>query len=244
MDNNTNNYKFIVVNKITGECFISDNYQKSIALLRHRIFSFAEVTSKAKKFYGNSYILVQLSYKNNNQWQSKQVTKYVQEVIKLVGRENVYDYAWVLEIKPIGRNLHYHLAMHVKPKVFIPYPDKSGMWKWGSSNLYRGESSPYYLAKYVSKESQKYIGEYPKGARKYSTWLNKEYYSQVQILNHRKSAYPAIVSDKISDLGAERVSIKRKKGGGWNIYVLDEGHSLGGQVVSVKSPWMIYKKIS
>jgi hypothetical protein len=233
--------EYHLYNKQTGKYFTVDNHKKSMKQLRSRIFSFAEVTSKTKDVLGNTYILIQLSYADNRAWKSKQITEYLQSVIKLVGRDNVYDYAWVLEIKPVSRKLHYHVALHVKSSVFVPYPDKSGMWKWGSSNLYRGKSSPYYLAKYTSKEAQKYAGEYPLGARKYSTWLNRKHYSESQIAEHRLSAYPSYVVEKILELGVTRYQLKRGKDGGWVLMVLDTFHDLRGLEIDIASPWVLFR---
>ena len=243
LDEDRSRFEYHVINKKTGKYFHIDNKTKSIKSLRQRIFSYAQVTSISKKFLGDNYVLIQLSYAKNNTWGSKQLTAYIQSVMAEVGRENLYDYAWVFEVKPEGRNLHYHLALHTNSKVYVPFPDKSGMWVHGSSNIYRGKSSPYYLAKYVSKEAQKYSNEFPKGARKYNTWLNKDYYSETEIFDHRKSAYPNYVIDKIEELGVVRFKLRRTEPDadicGWVITVLDELHTLEGLEIVVESPWVM-----
>lgn len=236
-------FGFQIINKKTGKYFHVGSDEKTMKNLRKRIFSYAKITDEEKRFLGNYYILIQLSYAKNSDWNARQLTAYIRSVINLVGRENVFDYGWVMEVKPTGRNLHYHLAIHTTNNIMIPKPDKSGMWKYGSSNIYGGKSSPYYLAKYVSKEAQKYAAEFPKGARKYSTWLNKDYYSEAEIYDHRKSAYPNFVVDKIEELGIMRFKLRRTEAGsdviGWVITVLDDFHPLEGINITVESPWVM-----
>lgn len=234
---------FHIINKKNGKYFHIGSSEKTMKNLRKRIFSFARVTSETKKRLGNYYILIQLSYAKNSDWNAKQLTAYVRSVMALVKKKNIYDYAWVFEVKPVGRNLHYHLAIHTTNNIMIPKPDKSGMWRYGSSNIYGGKSSPYYLAKYVSKEAQKYSNEFPKGARKYSTWLNKDHYSEAEIYDHRKSAYPKYVMDKIEELGIMYFKLRRTETGaeivGWVITVLDDFHLLEGMDITVESPWVM-----
>jgi hypothetical protein len=234
---------FHIYNYVTGEYFMIDNYQKSLYKLRKRIFSWAQVTSTRKSDLGNYYILIQLSYAKNSDWQPKQLTNYLQEVIKIIERQRIYDYAWVLEVKPIGRNLHYHVAIHCQPGTKIPMPDKSGMWVYGSTNIYADKSSPYYLVKYTSKEKQKFNSEVPKGARTYNTWLNSDHYEKSELMEHKKSAYPSYIANYLALNGIEKAQIKRKEGGGWSILVTDVWHDLEGLKIDIESPWVVFRGV-
>lgn len=249
MDDNTtlinNQLKngYYLYNRKTGKLVILDNHAKSIYRLRKRIFSWAQVTSTMKDVYGNYYLLLELSYADNNDWKASQITGFIQETIKYIGVNDVYDYAWVLEVKPIGKNLHYHLAVHCKDRTKIPFPDKSGSWCYGSTNIRARPSSPYYLAKYTSKEKQKYREYIPKGARKQSTWMNSIYYSRAQLMEHKKSAYPEEVIKVLNDTGIVDASISRKIRGGWKIDVKDKLSDLYGCQIEVQSDWDVYKGV-
>lgn len=236
-----NNNKVVVIRNIeTGKLYTVNNYEKFKRYMRRKIFAWAEVTEARKGDFGNSYVLIQLSYKNNLAWRQKQLTDFIQAIISRVGKENVYDYGYALEIKPIGRNLHYHLAMHINSKIFVPRPDQPGLWELGSTHIYRGRSSPYYLCKYVSKQHQKEGDEFPRGSRKYGVWLNSLYYSAEEIMVVRRASYPKYVLDKIDQLGIVNFSVNRCVGGGWLVVSKDLLGDCTDLQVKVVSPYSVY----
>jgi hypothetical protein len=211
-----NNNKVIVIrNSVTGKVVVVDNHKKFCASMRKKIFAWADVVDRRSEELGKTYVLIELSYADNDDWVSKGITKYIQDVLGEVGKENVFAYAWVFEIKPVGRNLHYHLAMLVRPSVFVSTPDRSGMWGYGSSHIYRGKSSPYYLCKYVGKLEQKMGVEFPKGSHKYHTWLNRDYFSEVDLWDERKVGYPLSVRRFVDEMGWVNPRVRRNPGGGW-----------------------------
>jgi len=194
---------------------IIDNLEKFCSSMRKRIFAWADVVSDNAHLHGDTFVLIELSYKNKADWAAKNITDFVSSIIKKVGRENVYSYGWVMEIKPKGRNLHYHLAMQINKSVFVPRPDAPGYWRFGSTHIYRGKSSPYYMCKYLNKLSQKIGSEFPKGSRKYSVWLNDRVYDPPSLWRVRRVAYPAYIRDFVEGKGWENARVKRQKGGGW-----------------------------
>jgi len=230
---NTNKgVKFELINLVTGEVLEADNFTKSLGAMRRKIFGYADVTSGRSEL-GNTYGLIELSYANNKEWRSNDIRDYIRSVRRIVGDDMLFDYAWVLEIKPEGKNLHYHLALHMDKKAYVPTPDESGMWVRGSSNIKRGEASPYYLVKYAGKSGpQKDRRYYPKGARKYGVWLNGTYYSDDEQQMVSKTSYPPFLQEKASDLGIELYKVERVKGGGWNIIKPD------GQKIYARSTWV------
>lgn len=238
------NNNVVVIRDIkTGRVGIVDNYKKFRAYMRRKIFAWAGVTADHQEDYGKTYALIQLSYADNSTWQAGDMTRYAQKVINSIGRESVYDYAFVMEVKPVSRLLHYHFAMHINSKVFVPYPDKSGMWSLGSTHIYRGVSSPYYLCKYVSKKYQKDGDEFPPGSRKYGVWLNKNYYQQEEINRVRRASYPHYVLDTIDRLGIENFSVSRApvgSGGGWVLVCLDKLHDLYGVELGIASNFQVF----
>jgi hypothetical protein len=248
MDDNTKidekqrDKSYYLYNKVTGLFIRLDNYNFYIKRMRNRIFSWARVTEHMKNIYGDYYILIELSYGDNNDWKDRQITEFMQKVIKIIGIDDIYDYGWVVEIKPIGKNIHYHISIHCKKYTKIPMPDKFGLWKYGSTTIEGKKSSPYYLAKYLSKERQKIIKYVPKGARKQNTWLNKLYYTNEQLMEHKKSAYPIEVKRRIEELGITQAKITRaKKTGGWDIEIADPGHELYQCKIHVESDWWVFK---
>jgi hypothetical protein len=244
---NNNNVEIVIRNIETGKVSYVNNHKKCIAYMRRKIFAWAEVTDNKKEDLGITYALIELSYRNNLDWGVSDITKYCQAVINSVGRSNVYDYAFVLEVKPVGRNLHYHVAFHIKPSVYVPTPDKSGMWLHGSTHIVRKKyCNPYYMVKYTTKQVQKEGIEFPRGCRKYGVWLNRDYYSQEEINIVKRASYPKYVLDKVDELGCENFSIVRNDDslpdchGGWLITPKDKLHPLFDTPVWVPSVYQVF----
>jgi hypothetical protein len=240
--NNNKVGKFVIYDTRNGEYRLVDNWEKHRAKMKKRILAWADCVSKKHESLGGSFIPVQLSYRDNRDWEPKGITDYLQAVISQVGKDKVYGYAWALEIKPKGRNLHYHLMLYVKSSVKIRKPDKSGMWKWGSTTITRRKRiNPYYLVgavNYYAKDEQKTGDEFPKGCRKYGVWLNPGYFEEKWDL--QKSAYPRWLVEEIEKdrLQGYDLSIKRELGGGW---LVKNKSNLGVEIENVyKSPYVVY----
>jgi len=212
-----NNKVYVLYNHASKKVMVIDNKKLFCNRMRRKIFAWAAITDEHKSEFGFTYALIELSYADNRDWSSKDITSYVQKVMKEVGKENIYDYAWVFEIKPKGRNLHYHLAMHIDKRVYIPFPDAEGFWSKGSTHIYRGRSNPYYLCKYLKKYDQKIGSEFPRGCRKYNTWLNGHHYSERALWDLKKASYPASVGQFCDDMGWVNARVNRAVGGGYEV---------------------------
>lgn len=158
----------VLLCKAKEKAVILDTFQKRLWLMRHRIHEWASVMDGLKKEVSTRMVMIMLSYANIEDYSPGHIRDYMKKLKQSVG-DNLYGFAWVSEIQERGA-VHYHLVMVVKKGSRIPIPDKSGMWKHGSSNIGTAKT-PYYLLKYTGKERQKDLSRYPKSCRLYAVSL-------------------------------------------------------------------------
>ena len=125
-----------------------------------------------------SYIMVTLTYAEIDDWVANDLRAYVNDIAR---RKTTYGYCWVAELQYRGA-VHYHILFAVKYGIKIEFPDRSGSWVKGMSNVKRARSV-YYVLTYVGKRYQKDYSRMPKGLRSYAVgiydkqlrWLYKYY---------------------------------------------------------------------
>lgn len=171
--------------------------------------------------------MITLTYKNIDDWKPNHIRDYLTALRNFMKRKGFdFHYVWVAELQKRGA-VHYHIVVWL-PKLSknnyfkIPKPDKSGMWKFGMSQVVFARKPVGYLVKYTSKTSNltyEEIKKFPKGLRLYGcgglTKLEK-----VELRFWRSPLYVRdLINHKIMD-------VRKIKGG----YETDIGFVL--------SPWL------
>jgi len=158
-------------------------------------------------------IMVTLTYERDDQWRPDHISKFMNQVQMWAGRKSLggrygtkLPYVWVAELQKRGA-VHYHVLLWIPKRWRIPYPDKQGWWKFGSSGVDRVKNPVGYVAKYASKFESKGQAEFPKGLRLHGIGgLDKR--------EKRIVAWWKLPKDMRS--GEEgSCSFGRAKGGGW-----------------------------
>ena len=197
--------------------------------LRKKIFLWAGMFEQVEEHTGVSYVFQGVTYRVGEVWKSGDISNYLKAVRDSVEDGGILGYAWVAELQERGE-VHYHILWAIKPHVFLPYPDKSGLWSHGNSHVSRRMScKPYYICKYTSKLEQK--TGLPKGAHLFGTYIRKGVLSFMEQWNFRMSNYPVWLRAEIAKNNFDGTLPKRVKGGGWLINE-EEG-------IIVYSPWML-----
>jgi len=117
---------------------------------------------------GERCVMVTLTYAGTNEdWSPRHISDYLSRCRKYLKTAGfTFRYVWVAELQKRGV-IHYHVALWLPPSIRLPKPDKSGWWPHGMSNVVVARSAPAYLLKYLSKDTSKTFGDYPKHARIY-----------------------------------------------------------------------------
>jgi len=154
-----------LINRESGKAVIVDTFRSRLSKMRFRIYEWAGVMAMLKKEVPTRMVMITLTYKKIGDYQPGNINDFIKNLKRKVDK-NLYGFAWVAELQERGA-VHYHLVMVVKKGSRIPMPDKSGMWKWGSSKIETAKT-PFYLLKYTGKEHQKDLSGYPKSCRLYA----------------------------------------------------------------------------
>jgi len=116
-------------------------------------------------------VMITLTYAPDEQWSPHHISDFLRllstwgrrKARKSVMETDRVPYLWVMELTKKGVP-HYHVLAWVPARWRVPYPDKKGWWRHGSSNLERARNPVGYVAKYASKFSSK-EADFPHGAR-------------------------------------------------------------------------------
>jgi len=158
-------------------------------------------------------IMVTLTYKDADSWRPEQISDFMRLVQTWACRKGLkgvrglkLPYVWVAELQQRGA-VHYHVLLWIPKRWRIPYPDKQGWWKYGSSGVDRVHNPVGYVSKYASKFESKGQAEFPKGLRLHGIGgLNAQ--------EKRVVAWWKLPKDMRH--GAEgSVAFRRAVGGGW-----------------------------
>lgn len=159
--------------RITGKGFYIDLLKVRMDKMRSRLFAWASVCEKLSTLKGVKRCMITLTYDTAGtlgkvgMWEAGDIRKFMTALKRRAGLE-LLAYAWVVEVQKNG-NPHYHIIVLYRGSV--PYPDKSGMWSKGMSNILFRLQTVYYICKYVGKEYQKDFSKLPKSARAYSVYV-------------------------------------------------------------------------
>jgi len=158
-------------------------------------------------------VMITLTYERDDQWRPEHISNFMSAVQMWARRKplggrlgTVLPYVWVAELQKRGA-VHYHVLLWIPKRWRIPYPDKQGWWKHGSTGVDRVRNPVGYVAKYASKFESKGRAEFPKGLRLHGIGgLNN--------VEKRIVAWWKLPKDmRHGEEGS--VAFKRAKGGGW-----------------------------
>ena len=229
-----------LLNIFTGERGTPDPYRSRMARMRRRIKAWSKNLELVFEPEKHRMIMVTLTYAPGNEWEKRHITKYLQALKRRL-KDKLLGYAWVAELQKRGA-LHYHVFILVEKGSDVPYPDESGMWEWGSSNI-TSAKSPYYLITYLGKEYQK-NGDFPKGIRIFAVWYKKDLLSNTSLWRLRKVSWPKWLREDIeSRWWLQGLYPKRISGGGWYVPVPKERALMIGKTEAYEeiflSPWIV-----
>lgn len=196
-------YRFAVFySRLNGRSYVIDLWRKRLNDLRKRISAWCDLSSKVFT-KGCKRCLITLTYDTQgtlyeaSEWSPKHVKVFMDRLKKKRGLD-VLAYAWVVELQERGVP-HYHIILIYKGHV--PYPDKSGLWLYGMSNVTFKVRTPYYLLTYLGKSYQKNFSLLPKGARAYATsFTDAGYRNELRVL-----LQPKHIQQRIRDEGWDAV---------------------------------------
>lgn len=217
VDGKTTEKTFYMRNLVTGGWVKVDPVRSRVYKLRRKIFAWADVMKLQEDKMGVSYVFQGMTYRPGEAYSPHDITEYICGVKKAVGNDGILGYAWVGEMQVRGVP-QYHVLWAIRPDVYLPYPDKSGLWSHGSSSVSkRGNLKvrSYYICKYLSKLETK-IG-FPKGFRIFGVYVRKGLLGEYSEWRLRMTNYPRWLVQKMIDDNLMSVTPKRVKGGGWLI---------------------------
>lgn len=124
----------------------------------------------AKLKYTHWPLFFTLSYRDGAEWESKQISKFIDNYRVFIKRNGFPDekltYIWTAENNKDRDYIHYHGIIWVPIGVYPPKPDNQGWWTYGSTNVQRAYNPAAYIAKYIGKSNEPL--KIPKRARTYS----------------------------------------------------------------------------
>lgn len=172
-----NRRRYAIFKRDANHYFAIDMYYARLKRCRERLGYWATAVRDLGEF-GSDYIFIGLgvtydylgTIKSKGQkWEPLDISKLMEKIKKELG-EKLIAYAWVGEVQENG-NPHYHVLLVCKKGAYIQFPDKSGLWNKGSSNVTRRVRSPGYLVRYAGKAYQKDFDLYPPGMRLFCIWI-------------------------------------------------------------------------
>ena len=164
---------FMLINRFTGVQVIIDTWARRLSRMRARVFIWADLV---KEFYPEAECkMITLTYDTLGTLGEVYLPEAndIREFTRLIKKElgsKLLAYAWVSEVTEKG-SLHYHYLAVVVSGTVIEFPDKSGTWDKGMSNIKNSESGVYYICGHLQKGKQKDFSKYPKGARLFAVWV-------------------------------------------------------------------------
>jgi len=158
------------LHKRVGEHYVIDPVQGRLARLRKNVGASARLhaVNQPKGFQKDRVIMVTLTYAGDNgDWEPRHISGLIKCLRQWCKRRGVScRYVWVAELQKRGV-IHYHMAIWLPKGLTLPKPDKQGWWPHGMSKIEQARKPVAYLMKYLSKDTSKCFGSFPRGARIY-----------------------------------------------------------------------------
>lgn len=217
---NTNKVQTVCLkNQLTGETFEIDKKAARLSRMRKRIFAWANTVRdylpNSGVGRGHRKVMITLTYTETDGWEKNHIRNYIKELKRRLG-SNLIALAMCAELQERGA-VHYHIELICKKGTRIPKPDKSGMWKHGSSRIETARSV-FYICSYMKKAYQK-EGNFPKGLRMFSVWIAKGAVNSLARWKFRLSSLPTWLIKIIEERKDYQLKKwERLKGGGWLVH--------------------------
>jgi len=186
-------YRYAVFSR-GGKGFVIDLWKLRLDKLRKKLLAWSEAVKPLWEARGVKKCMVTLTYDTDGvlglqaEWSPKHISVFLDRLKKRKGLD-VLAYAWVVEMQSRGVP-HYHIILLYKGVV--PYPDKSGLWSYGLSNIKFKLRSSFYLVKYTGKKHQKDFSRLPSGARAYACSITDKSIA----LEFRALQLPEVIRDR------------------------------------------------
>jgi hypothetical protein len=144
------------------------NARRRIRRMRRVVVAGSQASVAQFSGRGERYrvLFVTLTYRENAEWDRKQIARYVQRVRdRALSQGYAVSYQWVLELTKRGRP-HYHVIWYVPAECFLRQADRAGDWGQGFSQTARAKNPVGYVIKYASKGADScQLGTIPRHAR-------------------------------------------------------------------------------
>lgn len=208
-----------MVNRETGELRVLDRRAARLGRMRKRLSRWGDVAVGMVRSGQAELKQVTLTYRPGRGWRRGDVSAYLAEVRKSLGRR-LFGVLWVAELqadRPSREAVHYLLYLLVAPGTFTATPDRSGQWVHGMSKVESNRKGVGYAMKYAQKIEQK-GGDFPKGLRLFSVtfyeWapvpaVNRRWFRLSAMARYAEDAFP------LAKLPEEPLP-KRAEGGGYD----------------------------
>jgi len=188
-------YRYAVFHR-GGKSFVIDLWRLRLDKLRKKVFAWCSAVSPLWSKSGVKRCMITLTYDTAgtvgeaSNWSPKHISVFLDRLKKRKGLK-VLAYAWVVEMQSRGVP-HYHVILLYNGVV--PYPDKSGLWRYGMSNIKFRLRTPFYISTYLKKSYQKDFSLLPSGARAYACSItDKALYHAFKV-----SLVPEVIRERYS----------------------------------------------
>lgn len=164
----------VFFNRLTGKAFSVDLVRLRMNKLQKRLRAWISAVTPSLSKKGVKRCMITLTYDtagtvvDASSWSPDDINDFRRKLQRHKSMK-VVAYAWVIELQANGTP-HYHMLLLYTGKV--PYPDKSGYWQKGMSNVRFRIRTLYYIIRYLGKEYQKNLQLLPKGARAYGLYVS------------------------------------------------------------------------
>lgn len=155
----------VLLNRVENKVSIMDSFEKRYQYLREKVSEFSHVIELLRKDIPCRLVMITLTIARVEDYNPGMMRDYMKKLKQHLG-EKLYAFAWVAEMQERGA-VHYHLLVCVEKGTRIVAPDKSGMWKWGSSRTETARTA-FYICTYIGKERQKDLSRFPKHCRTFA----------------------------------------------------------------------------
>ena len=209
----------VIKDSRTGESFVVDAKRARIRHLCRRVRGWVDaikpIAANTREFEMKG---LGLTIEDENVWNPRMISEYLYALRKILG-DRLVAYAWCAELQERGA-VHYHVILLLKRGTFVPFPDSSGMWVWGSSHITWDVHSPFYIISYLKKENYQKLGEFPKGLRMFHVWIEEGAVDKIAFCKFWLTTLPAWLEKEVLDHFRKYGSFyipRRLKMGGWKV---------------------------
>lgn len=190
-----------IENRDTGAVIESTALERRLGRLRRRFNAWGEVIDKWDR--GKVRMMqIRLSYPVDGSWEANDIREFMRRLRVSVGKD-LLAYAWVVERTETAGALHYHVYVVLRRgHDNLPFPDQSGLWVHGSSNVRRVDNEVgswrYLVSSYGGKQRQK-SGPFPRGMRMFCCWIREGLVSGAEEVEYRLSVLPVWLADRVRE---------------------------------------------